>query len=571
MTRQPSWVIELARGVGPVLKWRALLVALLMLAILAVTVACEEEKGAETPAQGVSPAAGEPRAGGTLVVANEADFEGLDPHVQVATTTARVIMNHIVEPLMLIDMTSEENPPPFIPGLAQSWEVSDDGKVYTFHLAEGVKFHDGMDFNAEAVKWNVERQWDQTRLGGENAAHFSEPAAANADWRWEAAGLEEVEVVDELTVRFHLVHPFQPFLRMLAQTDVGPIGIISPKSFDDYGNEGINEHPVGTGPFVFKEWVPGERLVMERNDNYWNEDRQPYLDKIIYRIMPDVSARENALRAGEVDFVFAPNADSVAQFESDGFVVKQGPMPHIWVLLFNPECEIMNDERVRLAVQHGIDRKGMAEQLLRNTALPAESWFSRTSEVYDPNAKWLEYDPDLAGELLQEAEAEGAKLVFTTSTSGSGQMQPVAMGEWIQRDLNNVGFDVELKTFEWNDYLADFFDEDGLDSDWCVSQMSWGWSGGHWLNIFLDPNSPFNASGVQIPELGELINRAHQTVDLDEARDLYRQVDEMVKENAWWMPVVNDLAPVVMQSKVQNFAHTPDWQMGFFGQVWLSE
>jgi peptide/nickel transport system substrate-binding protein len=209
----------------------------------------------------------------------------------------------------------------------------------------------------------------------------------------------------------------------------------------------------------------------------------------------------------------------------------------------------------------------MAHNLLSDLALPGESMISRASESYDPNARWYDYNPEKAKALLAEAGAAGTKLVFATSTSGSGQILPVQMGEWIQQNLNSVGFQCELKTYEWVSYTNDFFT--GMKPEWDLAQMSWGMTTDYWLTVFLHPNSSYNVSHVKVPELGELIDKGHQSPDPTVARDLYRKAAELAKEEAWWIPVVCDLAPVVMSPKVKGFAHTADWQLGYFGNVWL--
>ena len=156
--------------------------------------------------------------------------------------------------------------------------ISDDGKTYTFYLKKGVKFHDGTDLTAEDIEFNVYRQFDQTTVGRANAPQYYEAASAAAGWRWGIAGLDRVEVIDTYTINFHLSHPFNPFLRMFTQTDCGPMGIISPESVDKFGNEGVQDNIVGTGPFKMTERVPGDRLVLERVDDYWIEEWAPYLD-----------------------------------------------------------------------------------------------------------------------------------------------------------------------------------------------------------------------------------------------------------------------------------------------------
>ena len=511
--------------------------------------------------------ADELRSGGTLIVANEAELGELDPHISCATSSARWVQNHVAEPFMQQDMTDEQNvPPPLIPGLAQSWERSDDGMTYTFHLKEGVKFHDGTDFMADDVVFNVYRQFDQTTVGRENAPHFYEAAAAAAGWRWDIAGLNYVEAIDDYTVAFHLSHPFNPFLRMHTQTDCGALTIISPESVEKYGNDGVQDHPVGTGLFKSVERVPGDYMMYERFDDYWKEEWKPYLDKVIIVVMPDTAARHAALRAGEVHMVIAPEPDGLPKLEEEGFIISKGPMPHIWTVSFNKYEEAFADDRVRRAVHHAIDREGMANQLLGGTALPAESWLSRTSSAYRDDDRWHEYDPAKARALLEEADAVGTKLVFATSGSGSGQMQPAKMAEWIQRNLNDAGFDAQIEIQEWNAYIAKFFE--GFDPNWSMVQMSWGWTAAYWLDMFLNPaNQP---DGMMDIGLGDEITAAHQMTDPDAAIEAYHAIAEKVKESSWYMPIVNDTASIVLSPCVQDYPHVSDWQTGFVARTWLS-
>jgi peptide/nickel transport system substrate-binding protein len=512
-------------------------------------------------------AADEPKPGGTLIVANEAELGELDPHITCATSSARWVMNHIAEPLVQQDMTDDTSiPPPLVPGLAQSWVISADGKTYTFHLKEGVKFHDGTDFTADDVVFNVYRQFDQTTVDRENAPHFFEAAAAAAGWRWDIAGLDRVEAVDDYTVRFTLSHAFNPFLRMFTQTDCGPMGIISPESVEKYGNDGVQANIVGTGPFKFVERVPGDFMVIERFDDYWKDEWKALVDKVIIVVMPDTAARQAALRTGEVHMVIAPDPDSLPKLQEEGFVVSKGPMPHIWTVSFNKHEAAFADERVRLAVHYAIDRVGMANQLLGGTALPGESWLSRTSSAYRDDDLWYAYDPAKARALLEEADAVGTKLVFATSTSGSGQMQPAKMAEWIQRNLNDAGFDAEIELMEWNAYIAKFFE--GFDPDWSLVQMSWGWTGAYWLDMFLNPgNQP---DGMQDIGVADAITAAHQMTDQAAAIEAYHAIAETVKESGWFMPIVNDTAPIVLSPCVEDFPHVSDWQTGFVARVWLS-
>ena len=208
---------------------------------------------------------------------------------------------------------------------------------------------------------------------------------------------------------------------------------------------------------------------------------------------------------------------------------------------------------------------GMANQLLQGTALSGESWLSRTSESFKADDRWHAYDPDKARALLEEAGAVGTKLVFATSTSGSGQMQPAKMAEWIQRNLNDAGFDAEIELMEWNAYLAKFFE--GFDPSWSLVQMSWGWTGAYWLDMFLNPgNQP---DGMMDVGVGDAITAAHQMTDPAAANEAYHAIPEQVEASGWFMPIVNDTAPIVLSPCVRDYPHVSDWQTGFVARTWL--
>ena len=368
-------------------------------------------------------------AGGTLIVANEAELGELDPHITCATSSARWVMNHVAEPLMQQDMTDDENiPPPLIPGLAQSWEVSADGKVYTFHLKEGVKFHDGTDFTADDMVFNVYRQFDQTTVGGGKGKRAA-VLRGRGGGRGMALGYRRAGSCrgGSTITRSASISPIRSTRSCACspRPTAGRWAIISPESVEKYGNDrGPGEHgrnrPVqvrraGSGRLHDPRAV---RRILERRVE------GPGRPAWSSWSCPTWRPRQAALRAGEAHIVIAPEPDSLSKLEEEGFVVSKGPMPHIWTVSFNEHEEAFADERVRMAVHHAMDREGMAHQLLQGTALPGESWLSRTSEAYKASDRWHAYDPARARALLEEAGALGTKLVFATSTSGSGQMQP---------------------------------------------------------------------------------------------------------------------------------------------------
>src|ERR1700712_5023946 len=289
------------------------------------------------------------QTGNTLVIAIESEADILDPQVAGGWVSWR-INKQIFDPLVDEDLTipsSEATIPPLKPGLAQSWDVSEDGLDYTFHIRHGVKFHDGTPLNAEAVEYNIRRMWDK------NSPQYSVKAAGQTNFVWKF--LDSVETVDDYTLKVHLKQPFSEFLRMLTQGGNGSTAIMSPTALKTYG-EDIADHPVGTGPFKFKERIRGERIDLVRNDDYWGT--VPSIDGVVFRPLPDPSARTAALRSGDVDMIAVPNPDSIDNLVNEGYQLSEGIPPHIWYLSFNMKDKYTSKREVREAINLAIDREG---------------------------------------------------------------------------------------------------------------------------------------------------------------------------------------------------------------------
>jgi peptide/nickel transport system substrate-binding protein len=501
--------------------------------------------------------------GGTLIIGMESDTDMLDPHLAGGWVTMRV-NNQIFEPLIGEDLSksSDEAPvPELIPVLAKDWDVSEDGLTYTFYLREGVKFHDGTPFNAEAVAFNAKR------IGDPDFEYF-DPLAKTRTFR-SFQFYDGVEVIDEHTVAIKLKNPFADFPRMLAQ--INSLQIVSPTSVMTYSNDGVGENPAGTGPFKFDSRVRGEHITLVKNEDYWGEKAR--LDKVIFRPLSDSASRVLAIQNDEVDIIAVPPPDAIDNLKGQGLDVLQGEPPHVWYLSFNFDNEIMQNQKVRQAINYAINREGIANELLNGTVHPAYTMQSRGNVGFDPERRWYEYDPEKAMELLEEAGyGDGFSTTFQTSVDGSGQLLPVAIGEWIQRDLANVGIDVTLDTSEWISYLATY--NDGMDENVGFNQMSSGRTSPYFLAMvshsdFAAPGG-FNSGKYIDPELDEVILNAVTAIDQDESLELWNQAEEMIMEDAAFAPIVNDSAPYVVHPRVQGFV-VPAEQWYTLTPVWIQE
>lgn len=503
------------------------------------------------------------RKGGILKVGIESKIDVLDPHRYGGWMTYRILQN-IFEGLVDRDLTSSKVAyTPIVPSLAKSWTISSDGLAYTFNLRDGVMFHDGTLFNAEAVKFNIDR------MSNPKAPQYDPRSAQYSAYIWRY--LQEVEVIDSLRVRFRLSEPFSDFLFMLTEGGVSSAKMLSPTTWQRYGNDGIKDHPVGTGPFKFLEKGKNEDIALEKNYDYWG--KKPFLDKIIFKPIPDPATRVASLQIGEVDLIFVPPPETIDILKKSGFNIIQGSVPHIWFLCFNMRNRKMQDPRIRKAINLAIDKKRMAKHLLRGTAKPAYGLLAPSCPAYDPDYIDYEYDPKAARRLLDEAgHSKGLKVVLQTSTAGSGQLIPVSMAEWIRRDLEEVGINCKLDLHEWVKYIGLW--ARGMRPDVTVNQISWGMSCDYWLEIIAHSKNwgpeGRNTGYYANPKVDELLNRARTELNEKKKISLYQKANYLITKDAAFAPVVNDLAPICMSNKVKGFVHAPsEWYD--FTTIWIED
>ncbi|MEA2595830.1 MAG: peptide/nickel transport system substrate-binding protein, partial [Thermomicrobiales bacterium] len=372
---------------------------------------------------------------GTLIVGTETDIEGFDPGHAGALATTRVISNVIeglvkyspgtvdLEPLLATEVPSLEN-----------GGISADGLSYTFKLRQGVTFHDGTPFNAEAVKTSYQRLYDKS------FAHYDKTNTSG----FFLAGLTTVDVVDEYTVKFTLGAPNSAFMEL---SNIYAGRVLSPKGIQEVAAAQWAEGDYGTGPFTVKSWEKGVKVELERNENYWGT--KPALKTLIFRPIPEPTARVSALLNGEVDMIVVVPPDSIEQVKADAnLTYEQGPSLHYWFIQLNTKAKPFDDVRVRQAVNYAVDKEGLANDILQGSAVPATQPMPAANWSYNPDVAGYPYDAEKAKSLLAEAGlADGFKTKMIIPQSGSGMIIPVQMNEYIQGNLADVGIDVEIQSF----------------------------------------------------------------------------------------------------------------------------
>jgi len=480
-----------------------------------------------------------------LVVGQIAEPKSLDPHTVTAVNDFRILMNLYDGLVRYKDGTLEVEP-----ALAESWTISGDGLVYTFTLREGVTFHDGSPLTAEAVKFNFDRMLDE-----DHPFHDTGPFPLSFFF----GAIETVEAADERTVVFTLNEPYAPFLSNLAY----PTGlIVSPAAVEQHG-EDFGRNPSGTGPFRFAEWESNAKVVVVRNDDYW--DGAPSLEAVVFRPITDANTRVAEMLSGGIDLMVEVPPDNVATFAEDAaYTIHEQAGPHVWFLILNAKEGPFADKRVRQAVNYAIDKESLVENVLQGTAQvaagptpPAFSW------AYNAGLEPYPHDPEKARQLLEEAGVEGASLTFYVTEGGSGMLDPVPMGTAIQADLAEVGLDVEIETYEWNTFLGKV--NPGLEGKADMAEMAWMTNDPDTLpylalrtDAFPDKGG-FNSGYYSNPKVDELLEAARRSTDQDERARLYREMQEIVQEDAPWAFIANWKQNAVTSERVSGFKLQPSF------------
>lgn len=497
----------------------------------------------------------------TLIFGRGADTTSLDPATVTDGESLRVTHN-IYETLVSYKGQTTE----LEPGLAESWDVSEDGKTYTFHLRKGVKFQDGTDFNADAVVYNFNR-WMNGKKSGKFAYYPSMFGGFKGD---EGHIIESVEATDAQTVVFHLKRSSAPFLKNLAMP---PFAIASPEAVEKAGDKYGTDDAVGTGPYVFDSWKKDDTITLKKNDDYWKKG-YPKTDKIIFRVIPDNSARLNALKNGEIDLMDGLNPSDLDAIKGnkDLKTFTRPPM-NVGYLGFNVTKEPFNNKKVRQALNMAINKESIVKSFYNGQAEVAKNPMPPELLGYDDELEDYKYDPEAAKQLLAEAGyPNGFKTEFYTMSNPRDYMpQPAEIAEAIQSDLNKIGVDVKLVNIEWSTYI-----EKLMNGEAPMYQMGWIGDNGdpdNFLYTLLDKDSigSNNLSFYSNDKLHSLLTEAQSELDEDKRAELYRQAQEIIHEDAPWVPLAHATSTLVGRSVVSGYEPSPTGSESLEGVTIASE
>lgn len=533
---------------------------LLMLAfVLLIMAACSGDGGANpedanddagTEDNGSDASASEDQV---LVFARGGDSESLDPGSTTDGESSRVT-RQILESLLDFDKESFE----IKPGLAHDWDISEDGLTYTFYLEEGVTFHDGTDFNAEAVKTNFERWADPNHeyaFTDEGFVYNIYGTMFGGFEGDEGHVIDEINAVSEHEVEFVLKEPLGFFLQNLAMSY---FAITSPAALEEYGPD-ITENPVGTGPFKFNNWSKNDSIVLDKFEDYRVEGL-PKLDQVIFQVIPDNSARLIALQSGEIDMMDGLNPDDAAGLEGEeGIELLTRGENNFGYVGFHTQKEPVDQKEVRQAINYAIDKQAIADALYAGYATTAKNPLPPSYLGYNDGVEGYEYNPDRARELLEEAgHAEGLEIELMISPTARPYMpDPETVAQIVQENLSEVGIELTITSHEWAPYLE--LTEQGEHQMYIL-----GWSGtngdpDYFLSSLLHSSNigSSNNTFYENSEVDDLLNQAKRAVDQDERADLYMQAQELISEDSPMVTLVHSTPVMAISSNVQNYVPHP--------------
>jgi peptide/nickel transport system substrate-binding protein len=536
----------------------------------------------EAPAEEEEPME-EAAAGGTFIFGRGGDSVQLDPAVVTDGESFRVT-GQCLEPLYQYEPGSTKP----IPALATGCTANEDSTEWTCELREGVKFHDGTDFNADAVIFNFDR-WRFT----DNPHHYESQFFEYYEYMWngfdENSMIAEIEKVDDYTVKFILAEPLAPFLANLA---MDMFAISSPAAIEEYGADyGLpGAGCVGTGPFKFVEWVEGDHITVEANEDYWGG--RPSIDEIVWRVIPDDSARFLALQAGDIHALEQAVVEDLQTAEEDPeLYVETRPALNTGYLAFPFQTEEFQDINVRQAVVHAINREGLVENFYGKYGEVANNFLPPLIWGHNDDIEPWEYDPEMSQQLLADAgypdglsevtiafditDAEGnvvyeqgEKLPLTLYYMPVTRFyypSPQEIGEAMAADLTRAGFEVTLELAgDWPTYLG--LRREGLLPG--LYMLGWGGDNGdpdNFHNYFfgglssadaekeLDPREAFYAN----QEVAELCYEGATTPNQEERVPIYEEIEQILHDDVARLWIAHNNTPLIFRQEISGYVPQP--------------
>ena len=513
-----------------------------------------------------------PKHGGTFIWGRGGDSVGLDPAYETDGNSFQVCDN-IYEALVAYKDESTE----LEPGLAESWTISSDAKTYTFKLRKGVKFHDGTPFNADAVVFSIGRMMKERNVKFHGKG-WDIPAQDRTPEYWVSMEMDDtigaIEATGEYTVVFKLKRVEAPFL---ANMGMDFADIISPTAFMKNPKEFLR-NPVGTGPFKFVKWVKDDQIVLEKNKDYWDKSAGPYLDKVVFRSIPENSVRFLELKAGSIHACQFPNPADVALAEADpNLKLVSQPGMNIGYLSFNHTKEPWKSNlHLRKAIAHAINRKAIVDNLYQGMGQVAKNPIPPTMWGYNESIPGFKYDVELAKAELAKAgfpEGKGLPEITLWSMPVPRPYNPEGMkiGVAMSSDLAKIGIKARVVTYEWGTYLKRQREQP---EDMDLFQLGWTGDNGDPDNFLAVLFDGLASSSVRTQwhneEYHKLILQGKQTVDQSKRAEIYKTALKLIYDEVPVISVAHSTVITPVRKEVMDFKQHPTNSQRF-KNVWLDK
>jgi peptide/nickel transport system substrate-binding protein len=463
------------------------------------------------------------------------DADTLNP--QEHTTTLPQNISDLIHDTLLYQTPDNK----LEPRLATKYEVSKDGLTYTLHLRKGVKFTDGTPFDAKALKLTFDRALDPKM---------------RVPLRFAITHIKEVTIADDYTIRIQLKYPFAAFAAHLSLTLCSPI---SPAAIEKYG-EDVRQNPVGAGPYILKEWVKGDRIVLVRNENYYG--KKPTVERLTFKIIPEDATREAMLRSGQIDVCYKPLPSNVASLKADPKITVEMPLDTRTIFMgLNYKKGVTTNKLVRQAFNYAVDKKAIVSKILFDTAIPMEGPVSPILYGFFKMANQYDYNPEKAKELLKKANFDFNQTVNMRTPQGR-YLFDKQVSEAVQAYLQAIGVKTELRTYDWPTYVAGLLkpiDQTELE----VFLLGWG-------PIVLDadfglygqfhssvnPPAGLGAAHYSNPEYDKVIQASREEQNAKKRLDLMKKASEMVWDDCPWIWLHVEKFVIAYSSKIKGMVVT---------------
>lgn len=525
------------------------MLALLSLSLVMSLGACTS-KSADTTGKETKEVQEDTSKANTVVTAIKSDIQTVDVH---KTSNNYMVPLNIFDRLVDVELTKDGSSK-LVPSLAESWDISDDGKIYTIKLRQGVKFHNGEDFKSDDVVYSLTRII--TAQGATNGDFVSQILGADELMSGAANSFEGVKAIDDYTVEITLKDPYAGFMASLA---AAPVSMLDEKTTEEAGDKfGIEpEFTVGTGPFKLKEWKTNDSISMVKNEEYWKGS--PSIDGVLIKVVPDTETQNIMYRNGELDILDLDYmVDYIPQYKEDfADSLVNTARVGITYFTFNENIEPFDNVNVRKAVSMAIDRQAIIDSMYGGTASIENGIFPRGLIGHNENVEKIEYNPEEAKKILEkEGYASGFDMEIAADSAASDTTHSIL--EIIVDELSQIGINATIKNYD--------------ESTWLATRKS-GELGSFmatWSADYNDPdnfiytffgnaeNSKLRSINYKDESVMDRVSKARTIVNEEERLKEYNELEEkIVTEDRAWLPMFARQHYYALSDKIENF--TPNW------------